>query len=365
MTAAPGGERMQFAMFDWLDESGRDIGDTYAERLRMLELADQVGFHAYHQAEHHASELSTVPSPNLFLSALSQRTERLRLGALTYVLPTYDPVRLLEEIAMLDQLSNGRVELGVSRGSTGEHVQDDPERAREMFTEAFEVILGGLSTGQVDYHGRHFAYDQVLSRLHPKQRPYPPLWYPTSNVESIDWVARHGISTAFSMQLNGVDQVASMIGRYRATLAAHASDSGRLNGHVAHPHYGFSMHVHVADTDQRARDQARPAFERFMHNFTYRFVRRGQPNRYQDRANFDTQLERGALLVGSPETVRKTLQSHVARTGANYFIGTFAFGSMPEAETRRSVELFAREVMPAVRGMATGELSYSATQKGY
>ena len=342
---------MRFAMFDWLDESGRDLGETYEERLRMLELADQAGFYAYHLAEHHATELSTVPSPNLFLTAVAQRTHRLRLGALTYVLPAYDPVRLLEEIAMLDQLSNGRVELGLSRGSTGEHVEDDPQKAKAMFAEALDVILAGLSTGEIDYHGQFYNYDHVLSRLHPKQRPYPPLWYPTSNAESIDWVARHGISTAFSMQLSGVDGVAGMLDRYRTQLAAHAQDEHRLNAHVERPNYGFSMHVHVAATDELAREQARPAFDHFMHNFTYRFVRRGMPNRYQDRANFLSQLERGALLVGSPDTVREQLRGYLERTGANYFIGTFAFGSLPLDQVLTSVDLFAREVMPALRSL--------------
>src|SRR5258707_13156479 len=107
-------------MFDWLDESGRGQGETYEERLRMLELADRAGFYAYHLAEHHATELSSVPSPNLFLAAAAQRTRRLRLGPLSSIPPPYDPGRLLEEISMLDQLSNGRVELRASRGSTGE-----------------------------------------------------------------------------------------------------------------------------------------------------------------------------------------------------------------------------------------------------
>src|ERR1051325_5191520 len=99
---------VRFGMFDWLDESGRDQGERDEERLRMLELADRLGFYAYHLAEHHATELSTVPSPNLFLSAVAQRTQHLRLGPLSYILPTYNPLRLLEEICMLDQLSNGR-----------------------------------------------------------------------------------------------------------------------------------------------------------------------------------------------------------------------------------------------------------------
>src|ERR1700736_385149 len=80
-------QTVRFSMFDWLDESGRGQGETYAERLRMLELADNAGFYAYHLAEHHATELSTVPSPNLFLSAVAQRTRGIRMGPLSYVLP--------------------------------------------------------------------------------------------------------------------------------------------------------------------------------------------------------------------------------------------------------------------------------------
>src|SRR5262252_1012772 len=135
MQAVVSDERVRFSIFDWLDESGRDIGQTYEERLRMLELADRSGFYAYHLAEHHATELSTVPSPHLFLASAAQRTERLRLGPLSVILPLYEPMRLLEEIAMLDQLSNGRYDLGLSRGSTGEHIENDSAKAREMFNE--------------------------------------------------------------------------------------------------------------------------------------------------------------------------------------------------------------------------------------
>src|SRR3981081_2011896 len=167
MTAVPPVQEqsVRFAMFDWLDESGRGQGETYAERLRMLELADTSGFYCYHLAEHHATELSTVPSPNLFLAAAAQRPQRLRLGPLSYVIPLYEPVRLLEEVCMLDQLSGGRLELGLSRGSTGEHIDNDPEKARGVFNEALQVILMGLSSGEIDFHGQYFSYDHVLTRL--------------------------------------------------------------------------------------------------------------------------------------------------------------------------------------------------------
>jgi alkanesulfonate monooxygenase SsuD/methylene tetrahydromethanopterin reductase-like flavin-dependent oxidoreductase (luciferase family) len=356
MAAEP--DPVRFAIFDWLDESGRDQGETYEERLRMLELADAAGFYAYHLAEHHATELSTVPSPNLFLAALAQRTRRLRLGPLSYILPLYDPVRLLEEICMLDQLSGGRLELGLSRGSTGEHVDGDPDKARAVFYEALDVILMGLSTGEIDYHGKHFDYDHLITRLRPVQRPYPPLWYPTSNADSIAWVAAQGISTAFAVHLgSGFNHTAGLLRRYQTEYAGHQSDVARLNAHVPRPNYGFSLHIHVADTDALAREQAKPAYEQFMHNFTYRFVRRGQPNRYTDRADFSNELERGRILVGSPATVRERLGEYLETSGANYVLGCFAFGSLPVEQVLRSVDLFAREVMPAVSRKAIASQS--------
>jgi alkanesulfonate monooxygenase SsuD/methylene tetrahydromethanopterin reductase-like flavin-dependent oxidoreductase (luciferase family) len=341
---------IQFGLFDWLDESGRGLAETFEERLRMLELADRTGFFCYHLAEHHATELSTVPSPNIFLSAVAQRTRNLRLGPLSVILPLYDPLRLLEEICMLDQLSAGRLELGLSRGSTGEHIGGDPARARAMFDEALQVILMGLTTGEVDFHGSFYQYDHVITRLRPLQQPYPPLWYPTSNIESIPWLARHGLSTAFAVHLApSFDTTAEMLQRYRAEYAAHASEADRLNGHVAQPRYGFSVHIHVAASDALARARAKPAYERFMHNFTYRFVRRGQPNRYADRASFDHELQRGRIIVGSPATVRDQIQNYLDRSAANYVLGCFSFGSLAIDDSLESLDLFAREVMPTLR----------------
>jgi alkanesulfonate monooxygenase SsuD/methylene tetrahydromethanopterin reductase-like flavin-dependent oxidoreductase (luciferase family) len=349
MTAAVRDDTVRFGLFDWLDESGRGQGETYEERLRMLELADRAGFYAYHLAEHHAAELSTVPSPNLFLAAVAERTRRLRLGPLSYILPMYSPLRLMEEVCMLDQLSNGRVDLGLSRGSFGEHIENDPDKARGMFNEALQIMLMGMSTGQVDFHGEYFDFSNVLTRQKPVQRPYPPLWYPTSNLGSIAWVAGQGMNTVFSIHLSeNIEQVATMVQRYKAEYAVHAGDSGRINGHVTSPMVGMSIQIHVAETDAKAREQAKPAYEQFMHNFTYRYVRRGNPERYADRRKFEDEVQRGRVIVGSPRSVAEQLRSNVEQTGANYVIGCFSFGNMLIEQILRSVELFANEVMPAV-----------------
>ena len=343
---------VRFGLFDWLDESGRTQGETYEERLRMLELADRLypAFYAYHLAEHHATELSTVPSPNLFLSAVAQRTKRLRLGTLSYILPLYNPVRLLEEICMLDQLSGGRVELGLSRGSFGEHIDGNPDKARAMFNEALEVILQGMTTGEIDHHGEQYSFSKVMTRLKPVQQPYPPLWYPTSSAESIAWAAAQGMNTAFSVHLaSDFSKIAAMVQQFKREYAAHQADPGRLNGHVTDPKIGFSIHIHVAETDPLALEQARPAFELFTHNFTYRYVRRGNVERYANRQDFQDELAHGRVLVGSPATVHDRLRAMLDESGANYVLGCFSFGSLALEQTLRSVELFAHEVVPALR----------------
>ncbi len=106
---------LTFGIFDWLDDARRGLAETWEERLRMLEYADRAGFFAYHLAEHHGTPLSTAPSPNLFFTLLAKRTTRLRFGPMVYLLPMYHPVRLIEEICLLDQVSGGRFELGVGR----------------------------------------------------------------------------------------------------------------------------------------------------------------------------------------------------------------------------------------------------------
>jgi alkanesulfonate monooxygenase SsuD/methylene tetrahydromethanopterin reductase-like flavin-dependent oxidoreductase (luciferase family) len=344
---------VRFALFDWLDDTGRDLGDTYEQRLQMVEAADRLGYYCYHVAEHHATPLSMLPSPNLFLAAASQRTERIRLGVLAYLLPFYQPLRLLEEIAMMDQLSHGRLEVGLSRGVSQFEMAGygvTAEKSRAMFNEALDVLLMGLSTGKVDYHGTYCSYDGIETRLRPVQRPYPPLWYPTSNLESIPWLAGQGLSAVFALHLApSLDGVWQMIARYRQEYEAHKADAGRINGHVAEPNFGFTIHVHVAETDEQAVRQARASWRHFFHSFEYLWVKHGMGDRYAGRSDFDQLLQQGKLAVGSPATVRELLKRHVEAAQGNYVIGSFSWGNFSPEQVLTSLELFAKEVMPALQ----------------
>src|SRR5579875_3613932 len=107
---------MQFGVFDHMDRSRLPLPDYYEARLDMIEQYDRIGFHGYHVAEHHATPISMAPSPSVFLAAVAQRSVRLRFGPLVYLLPFYHPLRLFEEICMLDQMSRGRLEFGLGRG---------------------------------------------------------------------------------------------------------------------------------------------------------------------------------------------------------------------------------------------------------
>jgi alkanesulfonate monooxygenase SsuD/methylene tetrahydromethanopterin reductase-like flavin-dependent oxidoreductase (luciferase family) len=342
---------LRFALFDWLDDTGRELGETYQQRLRMVELADQLGYYCYHVAEHHSTPLSMLPSPNLFLAAASQRTSRIRLGVLAYLLPFYQPLRLMEEIAMLDQLSKGRLEVGLSRGASQFEMASygvSADESRAMFNEALDVILMGLTTGQVDYHGKYYTYDEIETRLRPVQRPYPPLWYPTSNAESIPWIASQGLSAVFALHLApSLDAVWQMIDRCRQEYEAHKSDAHRLNSHVPEANYGFTIHVHVAETDEQAVRQARESWQHFFGSFAYLWVKHGMGDRYNNRSDFDQLLREGKLAVGSPATVREQLKRYVEAAGGNYVIGSFSWGNFSPEQILTSLELFAKEVMPA------------------
>src|SRR6201982_2926082 len=108
---------MKYGVFDHMDLGGGSLAEQYDSRLRLVEAYDRAGFHAYHLAEHHATPLGMAPSPSVFLAAVAQRTTRLRFGPLVWPMPLHHPLRLIEEICMLDQLSGGRLEIGFGRGA--------------------------------------------------------------------------------------------------------------------------------------------------------------------------------------------------------------------------------------------------------
>ena len=174
---------LEFGVFDHIEPvEGMDLQQVYENRLVQIARLESAGFYAYHLAEHHTPEVhSLAPSQNVFLAGASQRTKDLRLAPCVYVLPLHHPLRLIEEICMLDNLSDGRLEIGVGRGGLLEAYfwgqEGDVEINQARYEETLEIIKEGLSHEELTYHGEFYTFDELPMRLGPKQKPYPPLLY--------------------------------------------------------------------------------------------------------------------------------------------------------------------------------------------
>ncbi len=163
---------MQFGIFDQNDHGPYSLSEQYEHRLQLIEFYDRAGFRTYHMSEHHSTPLNLTPSPSVFLAAVAQRTKRLRLGALVYVLPAHHPLRLAEEICMLDYLSQGRVEVGIGRGASPHELQYfgvDPDQAQAMYVEAYTVIMQALTQTEVNFGGKHYHFENVPIDMKPAQ----------------------------------------------------------------------------------------------------------------------------------------------------------------------------------------------------
>ncbi len=332
---------MKFGVFDHMDDAGVPFTQLYADRARLAEAYDRAGFYGYHLAEHHATPLGCAASPGLFLAAIAQRTTRLRFGPLVYLLPYYHPIRLIEEICMLDQMSGGRFELGVGRGvsplEAGAYAIDF-KAAPAIYREGLRVILQGLASDELSFEGEHYRFDKVPIVMRPVQRPHPPLWSGVLSEPSADWPAENDVHI---VSLGPRSLVRAIVDRYRTLRARLGKPDDRL--------IGVGRHVVVADTDEAALAAARRAYPRWVESFRWLWVRHGTlpgiTAMYPD--TFDELQALGHGIAGSPRTVRDAIVADIEATGVNYFLSWFAFGDLTLAESLRSVELFAREVMPA------------------
>src|SRR5713101_8666631 len=163
---------MEFGVFDHVDNSGAALADFYEGRLAIVEAYDRAGFYGYHVAEHHATPLGLAASPSVFLAAVAQRTQSLRFGPLVYTLPLHHPLRVVEEICMLDQMSGGRLDLGVGRGISPietAYFGVDPEHRQKMYLEALQIVQQALTSRKLSFHGAFYDYTDVPMELEPLQ----------------------------------------------------------------------------------------------------------------------------------------------------------------------------------------------------
>ena len=329
---------MDFGIFDHLDRNDLPLNEFYEARLKLIEAYERAGFYAYHLAEHHSTPIGMAPSPSVFLAAIAQRTKTLRFGPMVYALPLHHPLRLIEEICMVDQLSGGRMEIGFGRGSSPTEnalYGQDPNLAQEMYTEGRELILQGLTQKTLNFEGKHYKFKDVPMELEPLQKPHPPMWYGVHSVEAAERAAKQGLNM---VSLDSADDTRSFNDKYREVWRA-------LHGDKPTPKLGLSRFIVIAPSDQEALSIARRAYPVWHRNFYFLARLSGRMPTHPRPPRFDQMMEIGQAIAGNAETVRQFLQAQVGESAVNYLVGQFAFGDLTLAESLRTVELFKNEVM--------------------
>jgi alkanesulfonate monooxygenase SsuD/methylene tetrahydromethanopterin reductase-like flavin-dependent oxidoreductase (luciferase family) len=328
---------MEFGVFDHLDLGDRPHEQFYRERLQIVEAYERAGFYSYHVAEHHLTPLGMAPSPSVFLAAVAQRTRRLRFGPMVTVAPLYHPLRLLEEIGMLDQMSGGRLEMAFGRGALGAEVRFfdvDPAQSEKAFQEIVGFVLEGLREGAVSVSEEGGKKRRLALAIPPLQKPHPPLWYGIHSPQAAERAARLGMSV---MGLDVASQVRVCSDRFAAVWK-------ETHGEAPLPRIGLGRFVVVGKNAKDARAAARRAYKRWYESFTFLSSLMGVSHRHSRPPEFDAIAEDGRAFAGDPEGVAGYVRAQLAEAGANYFVGQFAFGNLTQEETLRSIGLFAGEV---------------------
>jgi alkanesulfonate monooxygenase SsuD/methylene tetrahydromethanopterin reductase-like flavin-dependent oxidoreductase (luciferase family) len=332
---------MQFGIFDQNDHGPYALAEQYENRLQLIEFYDRAGFRTYHMSEHHSTPLNLTPSPSLLLAAIAQRTTRLRFGALVYVLPAHHPLRLAEEICMLDHLSRGRVEVGIGRGASPHELSYfgvDPDAAPAMYVEAYQVMMQALMRDEVNFSGAHYQFANVPIEIRPLQRPHPPLWYAVPVPEGAAWPAQNAINVVCG---GPVARVREITDRYRAEWAMAGNAPDTL------PLLGINRFVLAADSHAEAMALGRRAWPLFYRSFMKLWKLHGtQPRFARLPEDFETLVANGGAIVGAPSTLRDQVRSMAEAAGVNYLIGQFSFGDLSQEEVKHSAGIFAREVLP-------------------
>lgn len=336
---------MKFGVFDHVDATGAPLADYFEQRLRLVERYDRAGFHAYHVAEHHSTPLGMSASPSVYLSAVAQRTNSLRFGPLIFALPLYHPLRLFEEICMLDQMSRGRLELGFGRGASPLELDIfgiKPTEAQAVYDEAMTILKAGFAGGRINFEGKYFQCDDVPVVFETFQKPHPPLWYGVHSVDSAARAAKAGLNI---VSLDTAVETAEFFDSYRAGWAEAGNEAASL------PLAGIGRFVTVAETDEAARAIAERAYPVWHQSFNHLFTLRGSTPRHQRPDSYQGLEAKGMGIAGSPETVIEFLRDQLQTSTASYMVSQFAYGDQSDEEMTRTVDLFTSEVMPALAGL--------------
>jgi len=325
----------------------RPLQDLYREHLEESVLAEELGFDNVWASEHHFSPDAWNPSPITFLAAVAARTERVRIGTYVLLLPFHNPVRVAEDIAVLDNISGGRVDLPVGVGSAAQefHTFGIPfnERLGRTF-EALRIIERCFAGEEFSHKGKYYEFPNVCMTTTPVQKPGPPIWVASMGEQSVAWTARRGYHLAAGAGRGHA--------KYEELLAQYGHD--RSKRQVA----SIPIRVHIADTRERAWDEAEAGLHQVLHFYRTRvdlqsatsaagvLGRLPTVGRFRNVPGIG---HRGTpFVVGTPDEVGRALEAYRDKRLTHLSLN-FHQPGMDTKAVRRSMAMFAKELMPIIR----------------
>ena len=339
---------------------------NYEEHLSEMAYCEELGFDGVVFNEHHYSAYGTMPSPNLIASALSQRTKKIKIGVLGNILPLRNhPVRVAEEYAMIDCLSNGRLIAGFVRGIPPEYIWYgvNPEESRGRFEEAYNLIMTAWTKPVWSHDGPFFKLHDCAIWPRPVQQPHPPIWIAARSAESVEWCVKRHLPCAQVYQTTG--QIEDTFNYYRL--------KAKEDGWDAKPEqFILCRHIFIDDSEEKAREFASPAMAYFFTVFnrgfneainkdavakqltaaltserSFSYFRDGNRERFDfSKMDYDGLIKSGYLIAGNPDSVAKQIQDQMSQVGADHFMGMFHIGNLKHDKVVNSLDLFTKEIMP-------------------
>ena len=348
---------MKFSNF-LFPESKTPDGDfaVIDESLREAELSEELGYDVIWLAEHHFDGGCAYVDPTTFAAAIAARTKRIKIGFAVAQMALHHPIRFAEQIALVDNISKGRMIVGVGRGTAYNFYEFrgfgiNPDDAHEMLLEVEDILIKAWTTENYKHDGKYWKLELPVLRPQVYQKPHPPMIRACSGLESTLEMAREG--RPFMMNLQSDQVTKERMDQYRAAM----SEAGHSDETVAR-NVGDSWvwrNIFVADTDAEAEAVGVPYFQGMREFLQLNRDRMNTPAELEAQAprivgSARDSLEHG-LIVGSPETVCERLEK-VNDIGVGGLIIHFRLGAMPYDAAANSLKLFAEKVAPNFRGSA-------------
>ncbi len=348
---------MQFGLMYLFSEYGNvPQAQVFSEFLEEIELAEELGFDSIWLPEHHFSIYGILGDTLTLAAAISQRTKRIKIGTSVVLLPLQHPVRVAEQAALVDMLSNGRLLLGLGRAYQPKEFAGfgmDPEESRDRFNEGLEMLLGTFTKEKFNYEGKFWSCNDVTLFPKPVQQPYPPIYMAAVSPPSYQLAAEKGLSILRAPRFTSIDTVEEQWDLYSELMRTAGHDPMAFDQPLL-------MQTYVAEDDATAKAEAEEhamwyhdLFQKVLPGAPDQPVRPGYEvydtiRQAHARVGYDDLANWGSAF-GDPDTVAQRVLTYARKGGTNHWMAEMRFGGLSHDQTMRSMRLFAEEVMPRVR----------------